>query len=73
MERKAARQKLITRRRVKSVSGEEQHAEVLRDIGCTYIRIASIAVDMAQWVIVTNDRIGGREAAISPRYFGLIE
>ncbi len=46
-----------------SVSEDERLAEVLREIGCAYIRIASIAVDMERRMIVTNDRIGGREAA----------
>jgi LacI family transcriptional regulator len=46
-----------------SVSEDERLAEVLREIGCAYIRIASIALDMERHMIVTNDRIGGREAA----------
>ncbi len=46
-----------------SVSEDERLAEVLREIGCAYIRIASVALDMEQHMIVTNDRVGGREAA----------
>lgn len=46
-----------------SVSEDERLAEVLRELGCAYIRIASIALDMERRMIVTNDRIGGREAA----------
>ncbi len=46
-----------------SVSEDERLAEVLRDVGCAYIRIASIALDMERRMIVTNDRMGGREAA----------
>lgn len=46
-----------------SVSEDERLAEVLREIGCAYIRIASIALDVEKRMIVTNDRIGGREAA----------
>ena len=46
-----------------SVSEDERLAEVLREIGCAYIRIASIALDMERRMIVTNDRVGGREAA----------
>ncbi|MEM9057787.1 MAG: substrate-binding domain-containing protein, partial [Pseudomonadota bacterium] len=46
-----------------SVSEDERLAEVLRELGCAYIRIASIALDMEQRMIVTNDRVGGREAA----------
>ncbi len=46
-----------------SVSEDERLAEVLRELGCAYIRIASIALDMERRMIVTNDRVGGREAA----------
>ena len=46
-----------------SVSEDERLAEVLRELGCAYIRIASVALDMERRMIVTNDRIGGREAA----------
>ena len=46
-----------------SVSEDERLAEVLRELGCAYIRISSIALDMEKRMIVTNDRIGGREAA----------
>lgn len=46
-----------------SVSEDERLAEVLREIGCAYIRIASVALDMERRMIVTNDRKGSREAA----------
>lgn len=46
-----------------SVSEDERLAEVLREIGCAYIRIASVALDMDRRMIVTNDRVGGRAAA----------
>ena len=46
-----------------SVSEDERLAEVLREIGCAYIRIASIALDMERRMIVTNDRVGARAAA----------
>lgn len=46
-----------------SVSEDERLAEVLREIGCAYIRVASIALDMERRMIVTNDRLGGRAAA----------
>ncbi|MEM6606480.1 MAG: LacI family DNA-binding transcriptional regulator, partial [Pseudomonadota bacterium] len=46
-----------------SVSEDERLAEELRGLGCAYIRIASIALDMESRMIVTNDRIGGRDAA----------
>ena len=45
-----------------SVSEDGRLAEVLRDIGCEYVRIASVALDLDQRMIVTNDRLGGREA-----------
>jgi LacI family transcriptional regulator len=45
-----------------SVSEDERLAEALRDIGCEYVRIASVALDQDKRMIVTNDRIGGREA-----------
>lgn len=46
-----------------SVSEDERLAEVLREIGCAYIRIASVALDMERRMIVTNDRLGGHAAA----------
>ncbi len=46
-----------------SVSEDERLAEVLREIGVPYIRVASIALDMERRMIITNDRVGGREAA----------
>ncbi len=45
-----------------SVSEDERLVEVLRDIGCEYVRIASVPLDLDQRIIVTNDRIGSREA-----------
>mgnify|MGYP001821255800 CR=1 FL=1 len=45
-----------------SVSEDERLAEVLRNIGCEYVRIASVALDLDERMIVTNDRVGGREA-----------
>ena len=46
-----------------SVSEDEHLTEALREIGCAYIRIASVALDMERRMIVTNDRVGAREAA----------
>jgi LacI family transcriptional regulator len=46
-----------------SVSEDERLAEVLRELGCAYIRIASIALDMERRMIVTNDRQGSKAAA----------
>lgn len=44
-----------------SVSEDERVAEMLREIECPYIRIASISVDEADSMVVTNDRLGGRD------------
>ena len=46
-----------------SVSEDENLAEALRSVGCAYIRIASIALDMESRMIVTNDRVGGKYLA----------
>jgi LacI family transcriptional regulator len=46
-----------------SVSEDERLAEVLREIGCAYIRVASVALDMERRMVVTNDRIGACAAA----------
>ncbi|MDJ0761171.1 MAG: LacI family DNA-binding transcriptional regulator [Woeseiaceae bacterium] len=46
-----------------SVSEDERLAEILRELGCAYIRIASIALDMESRMIVTNDRVGSQQAA----------
>ncbi len=46
-----------------SVSEDENIADILREIGCGYIRIASIALDIESRMIVTNDRVGSRAAA----------
>ena len=46
-----------------SVSEDEGLAAILREIGCAYIRIASVELDVERRMIVTNDRVGGRAAA----------
>ncbi len=45
-----------------SVSEDERLAEVLREVDCQYVRIASVALDRDERMIVTNDRAGGRDA-----------
>ncbi|MFK8014979.1 MAG: LacI family DNA-binding transcriptional regulator [Gammaproteobacteria bacterium] len=45
-----------------SVSEDGRLAEVLRDVGCEYVRIASVALDLDERMIVTNDRLGAVEA-----------
>jgi len=46
-----------------SVSEDERLIEVLDEIDCPYVRIASIALDEPQSMVVTHDNIGGMEAA----------
>ncbi|HRK63931.1 MAG TPA: LacI family DNA-binding transcriptional regulator [Terricaulis sp.] len=46
-----------------SVSEDDRVKEVLEEIGCAYIRIASVPVDAPSHIIVSNDRQGGRAAA----------
>jgi LacI family transcriptional regulator len=46
-----------------SVSEDDRVKVVLDEIGCAYIRIASVPVDQPAHIIVSNDRLGGRAAA----------
>ncbi|HEX8900891.1 LacI family DNA-binding transcriptional regulator [Vitreimonas sp.] len=46
-----------------SVSEDDRVKAILDEIGCAYIRIASVPVDEPQHIIVSNDRQGGRAAA----------
>jgi LacI family transcriptional regulator len=46
-----------------SVSEDERLIEVLDEIGCPYVRIASIALDEPGSMVVTHDHIGGALAA----------
>ncbi len=57
------RQKLFGVVLTPSVSEDEGLAAVLKEIGCPYIRIASVPVDVADATVVTCDRIGGVAAA----------
>ena len=59
------------------VSEDEQLAKALREIGCRYVRIASIPLDEPGNMVVTHDRMAGAEAAnylesLGHREFGLI-
>jgi LacI family transcriptional regulator len=59
------------------VSEDQQLADVLRDIGCRYVRVASVAFDEAERMLVTHDRKAGAEAAdylesLGHRKIGLI-
>ncbi|MCF8503295.1 MAG: LacI family DNA-binding transcriptional regulator [Caulobacter sp.] len=53
------RQKLFGVVLTPSVSEDEGVAAMLREIGCEYVRVASVAVDEASHSIVTQDRHGG--------------
>lgn len=57
------RQKLYGVVLTPSVSEDEGVAELLKDVGCAYIRIASIDLDHPAHMIETRDRQGGLEAA----------
>jgi LacI family transcriptional regulator len=57
------RQKLYGVVLTPSVSEDERIAEMLREIDCAYIRIASVALDAPGHMIETQDRLGGLAAA----------
>ncbi|HEY4940814.1 MAG TPA: LacI family DNA-binding transcriptional regulator [Rhizomicrobium sp.] len=46
-----------------SVSEDERLIEVLDEIGCPYVRIASVSLDEPDSMVVTHDHLGGAEAA----------
>lgn len=46
-----------------SVSEDERVAKLLNEIGCSYIRIASVELDKPEHMIVGHDRLGGVQAA----------
>lgn len=56
------RQKLFGVVLTPSVSEDEAVAEMLRETGCAYLRVASVSVDSPEHVFVTEDREGGRVA-----------
>lgn len=45
-----------------SVSEDDRAAELLKEIGCAYVRVASVAVDTPEHSIVTHDHLGGEQA-----------
>lgn len=53
------RQKLFGVVLTPSVSEDEDVAAMLREVGCEYVRVASVAVDEEAHSIVTKDRHGG--------------
>ncbi|MFL5296813.1 MAG: LacI family DNA-binding transcriptional regulator [Phenylobacterium sp.] len=46
-----------------SVSEDERAAALLAEIGCDYVRVASVSVDAPERMIETRDRLGGMAAA----------
>ncbi|MDP1631622.1 MAG: LacI family DNA-binding transcriptional regulator [Caulobacter sp.] len=71
------RQKLFGVVLTPSVSEDEGVAEMLRETGCEYVRVASLAVDTAEHMIVTMDRHGGmlagkRLAELGHRRLGFV-
>jgi LacI family transcriptional regulator len=57
------RQKLYGVILTPSVSEDERIATILREIGCGYVRIASVKLDEDKHMLVSNDRLGGVAAA----------
>jgi len=58
------RQKLYGVVLTPSVSEDDGIAAMLRDLGCAYVRVASVSLDEADRMIETRDRMGARAAAI---------
>ena len=46
-----------------SVSEDERAAALMAEIGCAYVRVASVSLDRPEHMVETRDRLGGREAA----------
>ena len=46
-----------------SVSEDERAARILGEIGCEYVRVASVSLDRPEHMIETRDRLGGLAAA----------
>jgi LacI family transcriptional regulator len=57
------RQKLFGVVLTPSVSEDERAAALLSEIGCGYVRVASVSVDAPEKMIETRDRLGGQAAA----------
>jgi LacI family transcriptional regulator len=57
------RQKLFGVVLTPSVSEDERAAALLSEIGCAYVRVASVSVDAPEKMIETRDRLGGQAAA----------
>lgn len=46
-----------------SVSEDERAADLLAEVGCSYVRVASVSLDTPDHMIETRDRVGGQQAA----------
>lgn len=57
------RQKLFGVVLTPSSSEDERLADMLRDTGCAFVRVASIPLDEPQYSFVSNDRMGAFKAA----------
>ena len=58
------RQKLYGVVLTPSVSEDERAADLMRQIGCAFVRIASVPLDEPEHMIVTGDRLGAKQAAL---------
>jgi LacI family transcriptional regulator len=58
------RQKLYGVVLTPSVSEDERAGALLAELGCKYVRIASVELDDPEHMLVTHDRLGGRAAAL---------
>jgi LacI family transcriptional regulator len=77
IKRFAQQQKLWGLILIPRVSEDQALADALKEIGCRYVRIASIAVDEAPHMLLTHDRLAGVEVAnylesLGHRRYGLI-
>ena len=57
------RQKLFGVILFPSVSEDERLAELLQSLDCPYVRVASVSLDEADSMLVTNDALGAAQAA----------
>jgi LacI family transcriptional regulator len=47
-----------------SVSEDERAAQLLAELGCEYVRVASVSLEASEHMIETQDRVGGHAAAV---------
>jgi LacI family transcriptional regulator len=77
IQRFAQQQKLWGLILIPRVSEDQALADALQEIGCRYVRIASIPLDEPARMLLTHDRLAGGEVAdyfesLGHRHFGLI-